>query len=51
VAPRMRLGSNIAGGPVLAQHVLHEGETHPEEVGNGALGAETPLPRPQNPLT
>jgi hypothetical protein len=51
LATRMRLGGNIAGGAVLAQHFLHEGETHPEDVGNGALGAEVPLPSPQNPLT
>jgi hypothetical protein len=47
----MRLGGNIAGGAVLAQHFLHEGETHPEDVGNGASGAEVPLPSPQNLLT
>jgi hypothetical protein len=47
----MRLGSNIAGGTVLAQHFLHEGETHPEDVGNGALGAEVPLPSLQELLT
>jgi hypothetical protein len=47
----MRLWSNMAGGPVLAQHFLHEGETHPEDVGNGALGTEVPLPSPQELLT
>jgi hypothetical protein len=47
----MRLWSKIAGGPVLAQHFLHEGETHPEDVSNGALGAEVPLPSPQELLT
>jgi hypothetical protein len=47
----MRLGGKIAGGPVWAQHFLHEGETYPEEVGNGALGAEVPLPSTQDLLT
>ena len=51
LAARMRLGGHSAGGTVLAQHCLHEGETHPEYVGHGALGAEVPLPSPQNRLT
>jgi hypothetical protein len=51
LAARMQLWGNMAGGPVLAQHFLHAGETHPEDVGNGALGAEVPLPSPQDLLT
>jgi hypothetical protein len=47
----MRLWGNIAGGTVLAQHFLNEGETHPEYVGNGALRAEVPLPSAQDLLT
>jgi hypothetical protein len=47
----MRLGGKIAGGAVLAQHFLHEGETHPEDVGNRALGTEMPLPSAQDLLT
>jgi hypothetical protein len=47
----MRLWGNIAGGTVLAQHFLHEGQTHPEDVGYAALGAEVPLPSPQDLLT
>jgi hypothetical protein len=47
----MRLGGNITGGAVLAQHFLYEGETHSEDVSNGALGAEVPLPSPQDLLT
>jgi hypothetical protein len=51
LATRTRLGGNITGGTVLAQHFLHEGKTHPEDVGNRALGAEVPLPSPQTLLT
>jgi hypothetical protein len=44
LAARRRLWGKIAGGTVLAQHFLHEGKTHPEDVGNAALRAEVPLP-------
>jgi hypothetical protein len=44
LAARMRLGGKITGGTVLAQHFLHEGKTHPEDVGKAALRAEVPLP-------
>jgi hypothetical protein len=51
LAARMRLWGNIAGGTVLAQHFLHEGKTHPKDVGNAALRAEVPLPSTQDLLT
>jgi hypothetical protein len=47
----MWLWGNIAGGTVLAVHFLDEGETHPQYLGYGALGAEAPLPSPQELLT
>jgi hypothetical protein len=51
LAARMRLWGKIAGGAVLPQDFLHEGQTHPEDVGNAALRAEAPLPSTQNLLT
>ncbi len=48
---RMWLWGNITGGPVLAQHFLNKGATHPKHMGNGALGAEVPLPSTQDLLT
>jgi hypothetical protein len=47
----MGLWGNVASGPVLAQHVLDEGETDAEHVGNGALRPESPLAGVEDLLT
>jgi hypothetical protein len=47
----MRLGGEVASGTILAQHFLDEGQTYPEDVGNGALRAELPLAGSQDFLT
>ena len=46
-----RLWGKIAGGTVLASYGLYAGETHPEYLGYGTLGAEPPLPSTQELVT
>jgi len=48
-----RMGSwrDIASSTKLAQHLLDEGETHAEHIGNGTLRAEVPFASMQNLLT
>jgi hypothetical protein len=48
---RMGLWGDVASGTVLAQHVLDEGKTHAEHVGNGALRTESPLAGVEDLLT
>ena len=48
---RMWLWGKIAGGPVLAQHFLNKGTTHPKHMGHSALRAEVLLTGPQDLLT
>jgi hypothetical protein len=51
LAARVGLRGHVPGGAVLAQHLLDKRETYAEHVGNGALGAESPLPGAENLLT
>ena len=48
---RRWLWGNIAGGPVLAQHFLNKGATHPKHRGHSALRAEVLLTSPPDLLT